>query len=57
MTKEKTEQTFETVRERERERESKSLAKIGFDFDAEKLIKYIEEKEIGYVYISKMCYV
>ena len=52
MIKTVSEKTVETVRERERERESKS-SKIGFSFDAKKLIKYIEIKRIDFLNVKK----
>ena len=47
MLKNKTHEIVEVVRERERE--SKSLEKVGFDFDARKLIKYIAIKRIEFL--------
>ena len=47
--------TVEVVREREREREreSNSLGKIGFDFDAKKLIEYIKITRIDFLKVTK----
>ena len=43
--------TVEVVRERERE--SNSLGKIGFDFDAKKLIEYIKITRIDFLKVTK----
>ncbi len=51
MLKNKTHEIVEVVRERERE--SKRLVKIGFDFDAKKLIEYIGITRIDFLKMKK----